>query len=81
MKRSELFDRLTNADWDVSHGARRVAEQRNAIRVLRTCMRDVTAAEALLIDLECAQALSVKNRDRLLSLFEDLHGTALRAAA
>jgi hypothetical protein len=70
MDRAELMNRLTNAEWDVSHGARRLAEQQRAVRQLRTCMRDISGAEALLIDLEHAQALSVRVRDRLRSLVE-----------
>ena len=73
MDRAELMDRLTNAEWDVSQGARRLAGQQRAIRQLRTCMRDITGAEALLIDLERAQTLSVRVRDRLRSLIEHLN--------
>ena len=75
MNQSELLDRLANAEWDVSRGARLLVGQRNAVRQLRTCMRDVTSAEALLTDLECAQVLSVSERDRLRTQVEHLHTT------
>ena len=69
--------RLTNAEWNVSHGARRLAGQQNAVRQLRTCMRDITGAEALLSDLEHAQALSLRVRDQLQSRIEHLSKTGL----
>ena len=65
--RSELLNQLSDAEWEVSHGARRLSAQRNAVRVLRTLMRDMTGAERRLTDLESTQASSVRRRDQLRS--------------
>jgi hypothetical protein len=65
MDRSELLNQLSDAEWEVSHGARQLSAQRNAVRVLRTSMRDMTGAEKRLTDLESSQASSVSKRDRL----------------
>jgi hypothetical protein len=71
MIRADLLDRLADAEWAVSQGARRIAEQRGALRQLRSCMRDVTDAQELLIDLECEQMLSVNERDLLREQLEE----------
>ena len=78
MERTELLDRLANAEWDVSHGARRLAGQRNAVRQLRACMRDVSNAETLLTDLAAEHLYSVSERDQLRSQLEALTGVPNR---
>ena len=66
------MDRLTNAEWDVSQAARRLAASKGLFAsAVLAC--DITGAEALLIDLEHAQTLSVRVRDPLRSLIEHLN--------
>jgi hypothetical protein len=65
MERAKLLEQLRSVEYDVSYGARLVANQQNAIRALRKYMRDVAGADELLIDLECAQAVTLNQRDRL----------------
>ena len=65
MNRSELLNRLAHAEWNVSHGARRLAQHRHTISLLRTHMRDVSNAEDRLTDLAAEHLYSVSERDQL----------------
>ena len=65
MNRRELLDQLAIAEWNVSQGARRLAEHRNILRHLRARMRDVTNAEELLTDLAAEHLYSIRERDQL----------------
>ena len=75
MDRSEFLDRLANAEWECRAAARRLSGQQNALRSLRSSMRDTSGAEALLRDFEFAQVWLVHERDRILSEIQRLDTT------
>jgi hypothetical protein len=81
MKRSELLDELVYAEQDVTDAQRALAGQRALIRLLRRDMLDTAAAEVLLTDFECAEVLSIRNRDQLRSYIERLAQTGSGTAS
>jgi hypothetical protein len=69
--RQQTMEHLALAEEHVALGAKNVARQREIIAELRRDGHDTTAASALLVQFEEAQALHVADRDRLLRKLHD----------
>jgi hypothetical protein len=65
MERSTLEQHLTQAIGRVSEGERRIAAQRNRIKLLKKHSRDSAIARKLLAEIEAKQAMHVAYRDHL----------------
>jgi hypothetical protein len=66
MSRTDLKERLAQAEARVAKGARRVERQRRIVAELEENDRSAAIAKSLLTHLENLQVLHVASRDRLL---------------
>jgi hypothetical protein len=66
MSRTNLKERLAQAQARVAKGARRVERQRRVVAELEASDRSADLAKSLLVHLENLQVLHVVSRDRLL---------------
>jgi hypothetical protein len=75
--RSELLDRLDNADNDVAEAERYLARQPDLLRSLGLD-RDTADAEILLGDLKSALVLSIREREKIRAELERLPSSSAK---